>query len=181
MKKLFLLLLLTVGFAIPAFAQMSDMPRMEHRDRHERMMGMDDMGCMGCMGDMGRMRDMGRMGDMMGMCIEHAGELGLSDDQLMKMNHMHREMQKKQIRFKADLKIAEIELMEILEVKDFDMEKAGAAVKKIEGIRTARQMDMLKNMKEMRKNFTDEQFKKMKTMSMQNDDDKPERRMMRKQ
>jgi Spy/CpxP family protein refolding chaperone len=141
MKKLFLLLLLTVGFAIPAFAQMSEMPRMEHRDRHERMMGMDDMG------------HMGDMGDMMGMCIKHAGELGLSDDQITKMNHVHRDMQKKQARFKADLKIAKIDLMEIMDVKDFDMEKAGAAVKKIEGIRTAHHMEMLKDMKEIRKYF----------------------------
>ncbi len=169
MKKIFLLLLLTVGFAIPAFAQMSDMPRMEHRDRHERMMGMDDMG------------HMGDMGDMMGMCIEHAGELGLSDDQIAKMNHVHRDMQKKQARFKADLKIAKIDLMEIMDVKDFDMEKAGAAVKKIEGIRTAHHMEMLKDMKDMRNILTDEQFKKMQMMSMKNDDEKPERRMMRKQ
>jgi Spy/CpxP family protein refolding chaperone len=169
MKKLFLLLLLTVGFAIPAFAQMSEMPRMEHRDRHERMMGMDDMG------------HMGDMGDMMGMCIKHAGELGLSDDQITKMNHVHRDMQKKQARFKADLKIAKIDLMEIMDVKDFDMEKAGAAVKKIEGIRTAHHMEMLKDMKEIRNILTDEQFKKMKMISMKMDDEKPERKMMRKQ
>ena len=169
MRKVILLLVLTVGFAIPAFAQMTDMPRMGHRDRHERMMGMDDMG------------HMGEMGNMMGMCIEHAGELGLSDDQIAKMNHVHRDMQKKQARFKADLKIAKIDLMEILDVKDFDMEKAGAAVKKIEGIRTAHHMEMLKDMKEMRNILTDEQFKKMQMISMKMDDEKPGRKMMRKQ
>ncbi|MCB2180523.1 MAG: Spy/CpxP family protein refolding chaperone [Desulfobulbaceae bacterium] len=166
MRKLFLLLLLTIVFASPAYSQMTDMPMMGHRDRHERMMGGADMD---------------HMGNMMGMCIEHAEELGLSDDQLTKMNTVHRDMQKKQARFKADLKIAQIDLMEIMEVKDFDLKKAGAAVNKIEGIRTAHHMEMLKGMKEMRNILTDEQFKKMQTMSMKNDNEKSGRKMMRKQ
>jgi len=99
--------------------------------------------------------------------------MGLTDDQLMKMKPIHSEMQKKQARFKADQKIAEIELMDIVEVKDFNLEKASAAVKKIEGIKTAHHLEMLKAMKEMRTILTDEQFKKMrKMMSMKPDDKK---------
>ena len=75
-------------------------------------------------------------------------------------------MQKKQIRFKSDLKIAEIELMEIMEVKDFDLDKATAAVKKIEDMKTARHLEMLKAMKDMRTILTDEQFKNMHKMCM---------------
>jgi Spy/CpxP family protein refolding chaperone len=146
MKKLVLSLLLTVVFAVPAFSQMKDMPMKEHREGHGQMMGMD------------------KMGDMMGMCIEHADKMGLTDDQIMKMKPIHREMQKKQARFKADLKIAEIELMEIVDVKDFDLEKASSAVKKIAEINTAHHLEMLKAMKEMRTILTDEQFKKMKKM-----------------
>jgi len=101
---------------------------------------------------------------MMGMCMEHAEMMGLTDEQLMKMKPIHSEMQKKQAQYEADLKIAEIDLMEIMEVKDFDLEKAGAAVKKIEGIKTAHQLEMLKAMKKMRATLTDEQFKKMKSM-----------------
>jgi len=88
--------------------------------------------------------------------------MGLTDDQIMKIKPLHHEMEKKQARFKADLKIAKIELMEIMEVKNFDMDKAGYAVKKIGAIKTANQMEMLKAMKEMRTILTDEQFKKMK-------------------
>ena len=117
MKKIVLSLLLTVVFAVPAFSQMKDMPMKEHKGGHGQMMEMGNMD---------------KMGDMMGMCIEHADKMGLSDAQMAKMKPAHREMQKKQVRFKADLKIAEIDLAAILEVKDFDLEKAGAAVKKIE-------------------------------------------------
>jgi Spy/CpxP family protein refolding chaperone len=163
MKKIILSILLMVVFAVPAFSQMTDMPMKGH-------------------GQMMEMGNMEKMGDMMGMCIEHADKMGLTDDQIMKMKPIHREMQKKQARFKADLKIAEIELMEIMDVKDFDLEKANAAVKKIAEIKTAHQLEMLKAMKEMRTILTDEQFKKMKKMMpMKAGEKKPAKKTMKKQ
>lgn len=167
MKRILLSLLVTVVFAVPAYSQIMDMPMMEHREGHGHMMEMGNMD---------------RMGDMTGMCIEHADKLGLTDDQIMKMKPVHREMQKKQARFKADLKIAEIELMEIMDVKDFDLEKASSAVKKIGDIKTAHHLEMLKAMKEIRNILTDEQFKKMKKlMPMRTVEKKPAKRMMKKQ
>ena len=172
MKKLVLVLLLTVFFAVPAFSQTMDRPMKGHGEGHGQMM--EPCHC-----------NMDRMGDMTGMCIEHADEMGLTDDQVMKMKPVHREMQKKDARFKADLKIAEIELMEIMEVKDFDLEKAGSAVKKIEEIKTAHHLEMLKAMKEIRTILTDEQFKKMKKMmGMKTHEKKPSKRskpIMKKQ
>jgi Spy/CpxP family protein refolding chaperone len=165
MKRIILALLLTVIAAGPAFSQMMDMSMMEHRDGP------------GMMGDMG---DMDKMGDMMGMCLKHAEMMGLTDDQMNKMKPVHFEMQKKQARYKADLKIARIELMEIMEVKDFDLEKATAGVKKIEGIKTAHHLEMFKAMKEMRAVLTDEQFKKMKKMMpMEMGEKKPAGMMMK--
>jgi Spy/CpxP family protein refolding chaperone len=108
--------------------------------------------------------------------------MGLTDDQIMKMKPLHSEMQKKHARFKADLKIAEIELREIMEVKDFDLEKAGSAVMKIAEIKKAHHLEMLKAMKEMRTILTDEQFTKMKKMmSMKMGEKNPAKRMMEKQ
>ncbi|MCL7489484.1 MAG: Spy/CpxP family protein refolding chaperone, partial [Desulfobulbaceae bacterium] len=122
----------------------------------------------------------GMMGDMMGMCLKHAEIIGLTDDQINKMKPVHFEMQKKQAQYNADLKIAKIELMEIMEVKDFDLEKATAGVKKIEGIKTAHHLEMFKAMKEMRTILTDEQFKKMKKiMPMEMGEKKPARTMMK--
>jgi len=158
--------LMAFSVPVPAFSQMKDMPMKGHGEGHGQMMGMGNMD---------------KMGDMMDMCIQHADKMGLTDDQIMKMKPLHREMQKKQARFKADLKIAEIELMEIMEVKDFDLEKAGSAVKKISEIKTAHHLEMLNAMKEMRSILTDEQFKKMKKMmSMNMDEKKPAKRMMKK-
>ena len=62
--------LLAFSAPVPAFSQMKDMPMMEHGQGHGQMM------------DMGHMD---KMGDMMGMCLEHADKMGLSDDQIAKM------------------------------------------------------------------------------------------------
>ena len=149
-----------------AFSQAMDMSKMEHTQGHGQMMEMGHMD---------------KMDDMMGMCIEHGDKMGLSDDQMAKMKPMHREMQKKQVRFRADLKIAEIELMEIMEVKDFDLEKAALADKKIEGLKTAYHLEMLKGMREMRTMLTDAQFKSMqKMMPMKMEMKKPGKRNMKK-
>lgn len=159
--------LLAFNLSVPAFSQMKDMSMKEHREGHGQMMEMGNMD---------------KMSDMMGMCIEHAEKMGLTDDQIMKMKPVHNEMQKKQARFKADRKIAEIELGEIMEVKDFDLEKASSAVRKISEIKTAHHLEMLKAMKEMRTVMTDEQFKKMKKMmSMKTDEKKPAKKTMTKQ
>lgn len=158
MKKIFSISLMVAAVAllafsvpVPAFSKMMDTPMKEHCEGHAHMM---------------KMGDMDKMGDMTGMdmCIEHADKMGLTDEQIMKMKPLHREMQKKQARFAADLKIAEIELMEIMEVKDFNLEQARSAVNKITEIKTAHCWVMLKAMKEMRTILTDEQFTKMKKM-----------------
>jgi len=160
--------LLLASAPLPAFSQMEDMSMKEHREGHEHMM---------------KTGNMDKMGDMMDMCIEHAEKIGLTDDQMMKIKPVHNEMQKKHTRFKADLEIAEIELTEIMKVKDFDLKKASSAVKKIEEIKTAHHLERLKAMKEMRTILTDEQFEKMKKMpmSMKAGEEKPaEKKMMKK-
>ena len=150
--------LLAFSAPVTAFSQMKDMPMKGHQHGAGQMMEMGSMD---------------KMGDKMGMCIEHADKLGLSDDQLAKMKPAHRDMQKKQAQFKADLKIAEIELMEIIEVKDFDLEKAAASVEKIADIKTAHHLEILKHMKEIRIMLTDDQFKNMKKMMAMKGEKKP--------
>lgn len=111
-----------------------------------------------------QMMNMDHMGDMGKLCIEHADMLGLTDGQIAKMKPLHYEMQKNKARFNADLKIAEIEHMEIMDVKDFDMDKARASVDRMEGLKKAHQMAMIVTMKDMRTILTYDQFKKMNKM-----------------
>lgn len=169
MKKIALSVLLSVVCAVSAFAQMPDMPMREHHGEHGEMMAM------------GLMDKMDMMGDMAKMCVEHAGELGLSEDQILKMKPGHIEMQKKQVMFVADLKIAQIELAEIMDVKDFDLEKATVAVNRIAEIKRVHNLEMLTAMKEMRTILTEEQFKKIKKMMMTKkmDDKKPAKKPLK--
>jgi Spy/CpxP family protein refolding chaperone len=170
MKKVLLMVCLAAVFATPAFSQMKDMP-MEHKGPgHMETCSMCNMGGHG-----------EGMGDMMGTCLDHADKLGLSEDQMSKIKPIHRELQKKMIRFDADIKIAQIEMKEIMGIKDFDLEKATAQVKKIEDLKTAQHIEMLKSMKEVRSILTDEQFKKMqKMMHMKMEEAKPHKKMMMK-
>ncbi len=154
MLKVLLAVCMAVVLSSPAFAQMQDMP-MEHR-AHGHMEK-----CETCNMENGEHH---HMGDLVGKCLQLADKLGLSEDQINKIKPIHREMKKKQIRFKADLEIAKIEMMQIVEVKDFDLEKATAQLKKMEDMKVEHHVEMLKAMKEVRSILTDEQFKKMKDM-----------------
>ncbi|MDA8428678.1 MAG: Spy/CpxP family protein refolding chaperone [Geobacteraceae bacterium] len=149
MKRIFFALLLTAIFAAPAFSQMRDKPMNPCKD---------------CNLKSPEMAPMDMMGDMMGMCIKNADKIGLTDAQKKKITPLHLEMQKKRIRFQADLKIAQLEMKEIMEPKDFDLDKAIAAINKTEKIKTAYHLEMLKTMKAVRSVFTDEQYKKLRAL-----------------
>lgn len=145
MRKILFSVILILIFAVPAFAKMTDRPMKGHGEGHGQMMASCHAGMTDC--------------DM--MCLEHRNVSGLNDEQAAKLKPLYREKQKKQIRYKADLKLAEIELEEIMEVKDFDLEKASAAVKKIESIKTAHHLEILRIMKDVRAVLNDDQFKTM--------------------
>ncbi|MCX7770375.1 MAG: Spy/CpxP family protein refolding chaperone [Proteobacteria bacterium] len=155
MKRVIILicmLLVSIGNA-----QMMDMKKdqmMGHQ--HGDMMMKDGM----------RGMNMDMMDDNIGMCLENAEKIGLTEEQKSKIIPIHREMMKLNARFKADIKIAEIELMEVMEPKDFDLDKAILATKKISDIRSSHHIEMLKAMKKVRTILTDEQYKKMRDIMM---------------
>jgi LTXXQ motif family protein len=152
MKRVFLSLMATAVFAFPAAAQDMEMQMQMHEQMAVR-------------GPMMESGPMDRMGEMMGQCLEHAEELGLTEDQVRKLTPLHREMKKRLIRFNADLKLAEMEHMETMEVKDFDLDKAIAEDRKIAELKTGHHAEMLKLMKQVRSLLTEAQFKKMKDMA----------------
>lgn len=161
--------LFLVVLAVPAtsFCEMRNTHGKEHMSGQGHMMS--------------AMGSMERMDAMMGTCFEHAEKIGLSADQLAKLKPIHHAMKIKQVRFKADQKIADIELMAIMEVKDFNLEKAIATVIKSDELQAAHHLDMLKAMKDMRTVLTDEQFNTMKKeMTMNHGDNKPARSMKKK-
>ncbi len=167
--------LLTLSVPLPAFSQTVDKPMKEHSEEHGQMMDkpMKEQG-----EEHGQMMGMGhmdKMGDMMDRCMQHPEMMGLTEDQTLKMKPLHNDMQKNHTKFEADRKGAEQGLMKVMEVKNFDLDKATSAVKKIADIKTAHHIDMLKNMKKMRTILTDEQFSKMKNMMSEKMHDKKDK------
>lgn len=145
---------------------------------HAEPTGMGMMGRGAGYGFMG-MGGMDAMADNMGTCLANADKIGLTPDQVAKLTPLHREMQKKQIRFQADMKLAEMEKAEILEVKDFDLEKAKALVKKIADMKSAHHQEMLQLMHEVRGIFTEDQFKRLQALKPVKPGSKKPARMMK--
>jgi len=143
-------LLLSLCFSTPAYAQDEIKPLNEYKDEQCVMT-----------------RNMNHLGNTLSMCIENSHSLNITDAQLQTIKPLHSEMQKKNVRFKAEMRIAEIDLRDIMDVKDFDLGKANTGAQHIGQIQTTHHLEMLKAMKEMRAVLTDEQFLKMKkTMPM---------------
>lgn len=178
MKKAILALILATALAAPGLAQ-AEMNMKDYKSANPHA-GMGRMGagecCVGC-GSRGSGMGMGmgrmdKMEDMVNMCLAHAGMMGFDNEQMARVKPVHREMKRKQIQYKSELKLAEMDLAETLEVKDFDLNKASAAVKTIADIKARYHLEMLKHMKDIRSIMTDSQFKG--TAADESDEDEEE-------
>lgn len=176
MKKAILALILATALTAPGFAQ-AEMTMKDYKSVNPHAgMGRMSAGecCVGC-GSRGSGMGMGRMDkmeDMVNMCLAHAGMMGFDNEQMAKVRPIRRDMQRKQIQYKSQLKLAEMDLAEIMEVKDFDLNKASAAVKNIADIKARYHLEMLKHMKDVRSIMTDSQFKG--TAADESDEDEEE-------
>jgi len=91
-------------------------------------------------------------------------KLGLDKKQMAAVREIHLNTMKDVIKKKADIKIAKIELMEILSKDPVDMTAAESAVKKIEGLKTEMKMTLIKSMVEIKSNLNAEQKEKFSSM-----------------
>src|SRR5208337_4658531 len=84
-------------------------------------------------------------------------KLGLDKKQMEAVHEIHLKTMKAVIQKKADIKVAKIELMEILSKDPVDMTAAETAVKKLEGLKTEMKMMHIKAMEERKSNLNAEQ------------------------
>jgi len=115
------------------------------------------------MGGMGRQMGGGVVSpDLMAACSADLGSLGLSQEKIQELETKRFELQKSMIRAMADLKIAKLELQQMLENRLFD---ANTAEKKIEEISEKEKiirLDHINFLKVLAENLTDEQWKDLK-------------------
>jgi len=130
----------------------------EHRGmmEHHGMMGGERREHGGMMGEM--MEEHHHMMQMM------MTTLGLDEKQKETIKGIKHRTMKEMIRKKADIKIAEIELKELMGKDPVDMKAVEAKMKQVEGLRTDMHMTFIKAREEVNGQLTAEQKKKMKEM-----------------
>jgi hypothetical protein len=142
------------------------------------MMGQGGMSGMGMMGPQMMQQMMrGMMGGGMQGMPERMGmpspsqlvsmlkaELGLSDDQAKKLREIFFQALKTGIKQRADLRIAEVELRELLDTDSVEMGQVEAKLKAIEGLRTALRLSLIKAHEQAKAVLTSEQRQKLESL-----------------
>jgi Spy/CpxP family protein refolding chaperone len=91
-------------------------------------------------------------------------ELGLSADQIEKFKKMRNDYEKESIRRRADIKIAEIELWELVGKKDATSDQIEKKVRETEGKKTDLRVYRFKHLATLKTILTPEQFEKFRSM-----------------
>ena len=114
-------------------------------------MGMMDHGMMG----------MGMMDRQMGHAfyLDRADELGLSADQVAKLKVLQSDSRKDNIRNAAEVKIARLELADLLDGKDWSLKDAEPLIRKVQKLEGDIQVRYLQAVSDARKVLTAEQLK----------------------
>ncbi len=92
-------------------------------------------------------------------------KLGLDEKQKEAIKEIHFRTAKEMIKKKADIKVAKIELMEILSKDPVDMTAVETAVKKSEGLKAEMKIMHIKAMEEIKSNLNAEQKAKFSSMT----------------
>jgi Spy/CpxP family protein refolding chaperone len=169
-------LLLVINMVIPAQGGMvSQRPMGQSEGAAESsprgMMGEGGMGMMGPQ-TMGGMMGGGRQGMPEGMGMFRPGqlvrmlkpELGLSDEQVKQLTQIFSQATKLRIKQRADLRIAEFELGELLEAEPVDMGQVESKLKAIEGLRTTLRFTLIKAHEQAKGILTPDQRQKLERM-----------------
>jgi Spy/CpxP family protein refolding chaperone len=157
-----------------AFADMDD-PGMEpgmmgNCGMYGNMMGPGMMGGCGMYGDMmgpGMMGGCGMHGSMMGTehrMMDRLMDLNLDEQQRTSINEIKSKMMKDTIRRSADIRIAQIELKDLLSQDPVDMKAVEAKVKQLETMRTEMRLSHIKAREDIKSKLTPEQRKEFREM-----------------
>jgi Spy/CpxP family protein refolding chaperone len=141
------------GFAIDSHADMCEKGRGWGMPMSHRMQGMGPGNCDGWMAMSGERPMMG-----MGMMISN---LGLDEKQTAEFRAIHLTMKKERIQKNAEIRIAELELRELLDSDPVDMKAAEAKVKQIESLRSDLKMLHIRTHEKVKAMLTPEQKKKL--------------------
>lgn len=128
------------------------------------MMGMMHQG-------MGRGGHHGMMGHadaterpLISLMLQNREELGLTPEQIQKLETLRLDFRRAAIKQSADLQVAELELAELRKKQPVDLAKVEAQVKRIETVRTQQRLSRIKVIEEGKVLLTPEQREKLDTL-----------------
>lgn len=124
-------------------------------------------------GGMAGMMDMGGM--MMGggataerpwitLALQQRDQLGLTADQVTRLESLRAEFQNEAIRRSADLQIAETELEQLLQAEPVDLAKVEATLRQLESLRADLRLSRIKTIEQGKAVLTPEQRKKLASL-----------------
>jgi hypothetical protein len=96
--------------------------------------------------------------------IRYSGEIGLSSDQVEKLRSIATSFEKEAAKVQADIRVAEVELGEMLGRKDVKVADVESKIKQIESLESGLRLSMTKAQIEARGLLTDEQLAKVESL-----------------
>lgn len=92
--------------------------------------------------------------------------LGLNDEQTQKIRQLRSDYEKESIRKHADLKVARLELKDLLEQKNVDMGQVEKKVRQTEGLRSDLMLYRVKSLMKTKEFLSPEQFDRFRKMTI---------------
>ena len=166
----FMAVVLSLGLAGPAYAGAASPPSEASGDSRDAMAG--SSGMMGSMGahessemmGMAMHESAGAEAPWVTIAIENAQQLKLSADQLGKLQALRADFQKQAIRQSADIRIAELELAELLDSERVELGKVQAKVRQIEALRADLRFARIQTLEKGRAVLTEQQRQQLKQL-----------------
>ena len=169
MKKGLLWVLLPVALSLPGAQNLLAMERPNSRAHEQLAQSWEDYG-REFRGWFGRWWDQLTSGRTRGerplisMMLRNREKLGLSDDQVRRMEQLRTAYEKESIRRDADIRIAEMDLDALLNAPSVDMAKAEAKVREIEKLRGDLRLARIRAIEKGKELLTQDQRKKLREM-----------------
>ena len=101
---------------------------------------------------------------LISMMLRNREKLGLSTDQVKKLEQLRSEFQKDSIRRDADLRVAEMDLTSLLDAQPVDMPKVEAKIREIEKLRADARIARIRAMERGKEQLTADQRKKLQDL-----------------
>ena len=101
---------------------------------------------------------------LISIMLQNRDKLGLSNDQVRKLEQLRTDFQKESIRREADLRVAEMDLDGLFEAQPVDMAKVEAKVREIERLRADIRLARIRAIEKGKEQLTADQRKKLQEM-----------------